>query len=84
MISLDAITRNNKTKGELSSLRKDGNVPAIIYGGKEENEKISISKKILKATIENENFLSNMSVVDLIFNCGKDSLEIINKENKLI
>ena len=48
MISLNAITRNNKTKGELSSLRKDGNVPAIIYGGKEENEKISISKKLLK------------------------------------
>jgi large subunit ribosomal protein L25 len=35
-------------------------VPAIIYGGKGENEKISISKKILKATIEKENFLSNI------------------------
>ena len=31
-----------------------------------------------------KNFLSNMSVIDLIFNCGKNSLEIINKENKLI
>ena len=35
-------------------------MPAIIYGGKGENEKISISKKILKATIEKENFLSNI------------------------
>jgi len=65
MISLDAITRNNKTKGELSSLRKDGNVPAIIYGGKEDNEKISISKKLLKSTIEKENFLSNIITLSL-------------------
>jgi large subunit ribosomal protein L25 len=60
MISLDANTRNNKTKGELSAIRDGGSVPAIIYGGKNENEKISISKKLLKSTIEKENFLSNI------------------------
>ena len=69
MISLEANTRNNKTKGELSSIRKDGNIPAIIYGGKNENEKISISKKILKTFIEKENFLSN--IITLKIN-GKD------------
>ncbi|WP_075522599.1 50S ribosomal protein L25/general stress protein Ctc [Candidatus Pelagibacter communis] len=60
MISLDAIIRDNKTKGQLSAIRSSGNVPAIIYGGKEENEKISISKKVLKTAIEKENFLSNI------------------------
>ena len=60
MISLNANTRNNKTKGELSTIRIEGNVPAIIYGGKNENEKISISKKLLKSTIEKKNFLSNI------------------------
>ncbi len=60
MISLDAITRDNKTKGQLSAIRDSGSVPGIIYGGKEENEKISISKKLLKSTIEKENFLSNI------------------------
>jgi large subunit ribosomal protein L25 len=60
MISLDATVRDNTTKGQLSAIRDSGNVPAIIYGGKGENEKISISKKILKATIEKENFLSNI------------------------
>ena len=69
MISLDANTRDNKTKGELSTIRDNGNVPAIIYGGKEKNEKISISKKLLKLTIERENFLSN--IVTLKVN-GKD------------
>ena len=60
MISLDANIRNSKTKGELSTIRNSGNVPAIIYGGKNKNEKISISKKLLKLTIEKENFLSNI------------------------
>ena len=60
MISLEATSRNNTTKGQLSSIRNGGNVPAIIYGGKDKNEKISISKKILKSTIEKENFLSNI------------------------
>ena len=60
MISLEAITRDNKTKGQLSAIRDGGNIPAIIYGGKEKNEKISISKKLLKSTMEKENFLSNI------------------------
>ena len=69
MISLDVITRNNKTKGELNAIRDNGNVPAIIYGGKDENEKISVSKKLLKSTLEKENFLSN--IITLKLN-GKD------------
>ena len=36
MISLEVNSRDNKTKGELTAIRKDGKVPAIIYGGKEE------------------------------------------------
>ena len=66
MNSLDANIRNTKTKGELNSLRNKGNVPAIIYGGETQNEKISISKKILKSLIESENFLS--SIINLKVN----------------
>tara|TARA_B100001057_G_scaffold431958_1_gene459799 strand:- start:7375 stop:8118 length:744 start_codon:yes stop_codon:yes gene_type:complete len=65
MISLDANTRDNKTKGELNAIRDNGNVPAIIYGGKDENQKISISKKLLKFTIEKENFLSNIVTLNV-------------------
>ena len=60
MNSLEANIRDNKSKGQLNILRKNGNVPAFIYGGKEQNQKISISKKLLKTLIEKENFLSNM------------------------
>ena len=56
MISLDANIRNTKTKGELTLLRNNGNVPAIIYGGEAQNETISISRKILKSLIEKQNF----------------------------
>ena len=65
MNSLDANIRNTKTKGELNSLRDNGNVPAIIYGGEAQNEKISISKKILKSLIENENFLSSIITLNV-------------------
>jgi len=60
MNSLDANIRTTKTKGELSALRKNGSVPAVIYGGEAKNETISISKKLLKSLIDKENFLSNI------------------------
>ena len=60
MNSLEANIRNNSTKGQLNAIRADGKVPAIIYGGKDQNQKISISKKMLKNLIDKENFLSNI------------------------
>ena len=60
MNSLEASIRNNTTKGQLNSIRNSGNVPGIIYGGKEDNQKVSVSKKLLKSLIDKENFLSNI------------------------
>ena len=60
MNSLNANIRDNKSKGQLNAIRNSGNIPAIIYGGKNANQKISIPKKMLKALIEKENFLSNI------------------------
>ena len=47
MNTLEANIRDTKTKGELNSLRGNGSVPAIIYGGEAQNEKVEISKKLL-------------------------------------
>jgi len=60
MNSLEANTRNTKSKGDVRSLRLNGNVPAIIYGGSEQNEKVSVSKKILKSLLNKEGFLSSI------------------------
>jgi len=65
MNSLDANLRNTKTKGQLSTLRSKGNVPAIMYGGKEENKKITLSKKQVNALIEKENFSSDVIILKL-------------------
>ena len=60
MNTLDANIRDTKTKGDLSALRDNGGVPAIIYGGTAKNEKVSVSKKLLKSLLDKENFLSNI------------------------
>jgi large subunit ribosomal protein L25 len=65
MNSLEANTRNTKSKGDIRSLRLNGSVPAIIYGGSAQNEKISVSKKILKSLLERQNFLSNIIALNV-------------------
>ena len=65
MNSLEAYIRNTKTKGELNELRKKGNVPAILYGGKEDNQKISLTKKQVKALVEKENFTSDVIIIKI-------------------
>ena len=65
MNTLEASIRDTKTKGQVNTLRQKGEVPAIIYGGKEENQKISLSKKKVKSLIEQENFLSNIITLDI-------------------
>ena len=65
MISLNANIRDTKTKGQLSSLRNSGSVPAVIYGGEAQNETISVSKKLLKSLIDKENFLSNIVTLNV-------------------
>ncbi len=65
MSLIQATIRKTKTRGELNTLRKSGEVPGIIYGGQNENEKISLSKKEVKNLINKENFLSNVISIKL-------------------
>ncbi len=78
MNTLDANIRDNTTKGQLNAIRNNGNVPAIIYGGKDKNQKIYISKKNLKIFIEKENFLSNI----LTLNVDGNSQNVLPREVK--
>ena len=76
MNSLEASIRNTKSKGEINSLRQRGEVPAIIYGGTEENQKVSLSKKQIKNLIEQENFLSNI----ITLNINGQSVKVLPRE----
>ena len=43
MNTLAATIRETNTKGQVKQVRLNGEVPCIIYGGKEENQKIKLS-----------------------------------------
>ena len=76
MNSINATIRNSKTKSEINALRKNGEVPAIIYGGTEENQKISLSKKQVKNLIDQENFLSNIINIKI----NETSINVLPRE----
>ena len=65
MNTLEANTRSTKSKGDVRSLRLNGEVPAIVYGGSEQNEKVSVSKKVLKSLLEKEGFLSSIITLNI-------------------
>tara|TARA_B100000131_G_scaffold50827_1_gene45434 strand:- start:4587 stop:5297 length:711 start_codon:yes stop_codon:yes gene_type:complete len=65
MSLIQATIRNTKTKGEVNTLRKDGCVPGIIYGGENPNEQITLSKKEVANLIAKENFLSNVVSISI-------------------
>ena len=65
MSTIQATIRETKTKGQVNELRSKGNVPGIVYGGEQPNEKISITAKELKNLINKENFLSNVISISL-------------------
>jgi len=58
MVTLDAKTRETKTRGEINKLRIEGFVPGILYGGSEKNKSISLKKNSIKNLINSENFFS--------------------------
>ena len=60
MSTLEANIRNTKTSSELKMIRQNGNVPGIVYGGSEKNQNVSVSIKVLKSLMEQENFLSKI------------------------
>ncbi len=65
MSLIQATIRETKTRGQVNSLRKKGDVPAIIYGGEDQNEKISLTKKEVKNLISKENFLSSVISISI-------------------
>tara|TARA_A100001011_G_scaffold297940_1_gene310763 strand:+ start:215 stop:973 length:759 start_codon:yes stop_codon:yes gene_type:complete len=65
MNNLKALKRDNKTTGQINKLRADGFIPAILYGGKNPNAKISIDKKNIVSILNSESFLSTVIELDI-------------------
>ena len=63
MNNLKATIRESKTTGQINKLRADGFIPAILYGGKDPNAKITIEKKAITNILNSDSFMS--TVVEL-------------------
>ena len=73
MSNLKAIKRESTSSGSNNKLRSEGLIPAILYGGKDANQNISVEKKDVKNLVNSDTFLSK--VLDL---------EIDGKKEKVI
>ena len=60
MDDLKAIKRENTSSGSNNKLRSEGLIPAILYGGKNANQNISVEKKDIKNLVNSDTFLSKV------------------------
>tara|TARA_B100001057_G_scaffold446077_1_gene484283 strand:- start:1 stop:753 length:753 start_codon:yes stop_codon:yes gene_type:complete len=65
MSNLKAIKRESTSSGSNNKLRAQGFIPAILYGGKENNQNISIEKKDVKNIINSDTFLSKILEIEI-------------------
>ena len=65
MNNLKATKRVSLSSGSNNKLRSEGYIPAILYGGKDPNKNISISKKDISNLINSETFLSKVLEIEL-------------------
>ena len=65
MSNLKAIKRVSTSSGSNNKLRSEGFVPAILYGGKDANQNISIQMKEIKNLVNSDTFLSKVLEIDI-------------------
>lgn len=64
-IVLNATRRDNMGKGASRRLRREGLVPAIVYGGKKEPVSITFEQREVQKALKNEGFYSQIVTVKL-------------------
>ena len=62
---LKATKRDTVSAGQINKLRSEGSIPAILYGGKKDNLKISLKKLHLQNIIKTETFMSKVFDLDI-------------------
>jgi len=74
IFELEAESRSDKGKGASRRLRRDGMVPAVIYGGSEEPQSIKLVHSEILKRLEHEAFYSHILTVNV---GGKPSKTIL-------
>ena len=65
MSNLKATKRENLTTGSNNRLRAEGFIPAILYGGKDPNQNISVNKKEILNMVYSDTFLSKVLEIEI-------------------
>jgi len=65
MSDLKATKREGLSSGSNNKLRAKGLIPAILYGGKDANQNISVNKKEISSIINSDTFLSKVLELDV-------------------
>ena len=63
--TIEALTRETKTKSDLNKLRSDGFVPGILYGDIEKNISLSVKKSTLDYFLKTTNFKSKVFKINI-------------------
>ena len=64
-LTLPAETRERAGKGASRALRRDGRVPAVIYGEKKEPLSVHLEEKLLVKMMSNGHFMNSVVMVDV-------------------
>ncbi len=64
-LTLPAETRERAGKGASRALRREGRVPAVIYGGKEEPAPIHVEAKELNRQLGTGHFMNSIVMIDV-------------------
>lgn len=73
---LVASIRDRAGKGAARATRREGHVPAVIYGGKQEPQTVSIEWRELNKKLSNGKFLSSLFMIDT----GKEKVRVIPRD----
>ena len=75
-LNLPAETREGVGKGASRSLRREGRIPAVIYGGKEEPTPIHVEEKELVRQLMTGHFMNSIVMIEL----GGKSIRALPKD----
>ncbi len=64
-LNLPAETRERAGKGASRALRREGRVPAVVYGGKEEPLSIHVEEKLLRKQLGTGHFLNSIVEIEV-------------------
>jgi len=75
-LTLPAEARDRAGKGASRALRREGRVPAVIYGGKEEPQTIHVEEKELVRQLGTGHFMNSIVMIDI----GGSSVRTLPKD----